>query len=145
MLNYFRSLERTLTIYDGGLSLESTTSVIESTTTTTGANAATNAANANASTNAGQANATSGGGPSKLRRTTAQHHAKDTPLGRNLGNHAYMHNTPKHFRISQADFMQYGEIENHDDFYSVDETGFVHVQDHRGYFVVYDVALDDLK
>ena len=41
--------------------------------------------------------------------------------------------------------MEFAEIENHDDFYSYDETGFLHVQDQRGYFIVYDAAMNDLK
>ncbi len=43
------------------------------------------------------------------------------------------------------EFMEFTEIENHDDFYTTDNLSNVHVQDHRGYYVVYDVALDDLK
>ncbi len=35
-------------------------------------------------------------------------------------------------------------MENHDDFYTVNE-GRVHVQDQRGYFIVYDCALSDFK
>lgn len=42
--------------------------------------------------------------------------------------------------------MEFEEVENHDDYYILDEeTGLIHVQDQRGYFIVYDVALDDLK
>ena len=48
------------------------------------------------------------------------------------------------FRISESDFMEFSEVENHDDFYSVDE-GRVHVQDQRGYYVIYQAALDDFK
>ena len=40
--------------------------------------------------------------------------------------------------------MEFAEIENHDDFYVMEE-GRVHVQDQRGYYVIYDKALDDLK
>lgn len=48
--------------------------------------------------------------------------------------------------MSEFEFMEYEEIENHDDYYTLDEeTGMVHVQDQRGYFIVYDVALNDLK
>ncbi|ELT87774.1 hypothetical protein CAPTEDRAFT_135511, partial [Capitella teleta] len=42
------------------------------------------------------------------------------------------------------EFMEYSEIENHDDFYSVEE-GRVHVQDQRGYYIMYDTAIQDLK
>ena len=40
--------------------------------------------------------------------------------------------------------MEFSEVENHDDFYSQDE-GRVHVQDQRGYYVIYQAALDDFK
>ncbi len=40
--------------------------------------------------------------------------------------------------------MEFADINNHDDFYTIDE-GRVHVQDQRGYFIIYDVALEDLK
>ena len=47
-------------------------------------------------------------------------------------------------RISEAEFMEFSEIENHDDFYNVEE-GRVHVQDQRGYYIVYDAAIRDYK
>lgn len=34
-------------------------------------------------------------------------------------------------RISENEFMEYSEIENHDDFYTVDDKGLIHVQDPR--------------
>lgn len=37
-------------------------------------------------------------------------------------------------RISESEFMEYSEIENHDDFYSVDDKEFIHVQDHRVFY-----------
>lgn len=40
--------------------------------------------------------------------------------------------------------MEFTEVQNHDDFYSVDE-GRVHVQDQRGYFVMYEEAIADLR
>ena len=49
-----------------------------------------------------------------------------------------------HLRLSESEFMEFSEIDNHDDFYTVDE-GRVHVQDQRGYFVIYDCAMQDLK
>lgn len=36
------------------------------------------------------------------------------------------------------------QVENHDDFFSLEE-GRVHVQDQRGYYVMYDSALADFK
>ena len=47
-------------------------------------------------------------------------------------------------RINEAEFIEYGDVENHDDFYTVDE-GRVHVQDQRGYYIMYDSAVDDFK
>lgn len=49
-----------------------------------------------------------------------------------------------HDRIAETEFMEFADIENHDDFYSVDE-GRVHVQDQRGYYIMYEKALQDLK
>ena len=40
--------------------------------------------------------------------------------------------------------MEFTEVENHDDFYTTDE-GRVHVQDQRGYFIMYEAALHDLQ
>ncbi|EDO39453.1 predicted protein [Nematostella vectensis] len=61
-----------------------------------------------------------------------------------IGNHQYVHNTPADYRVDQAQFMEFSELENHDDFYSQEE-GRVHVQDQRGYYITYDSALDDFK
>ena len=105
ILNYFRSIEKTITIYDGGLSLENKV----------------------------------------FKRQSAQNHMKETPYGGNLGYHAYMFNTPKDFRMSESEFMEFSEIENHDDFYSLDEKDYVHVQDQRGFYIMYDAAINDLK
>ena len=49
-----------------------------------------------------------------------------------------------YYRLNESEFMEFSDIENHDDFYLLDE-GRVHVQDQRGYYVVYDAAVDDLK
>lgn len=40
--------------------------------------------------------------------------------------------------------MEFTEVENHDDFYTSEE-GRVHVQDQRGYYVMYEAALADMK
>ena len=40
--------------------------------------------------------------------------------------------------------MEFSDIENHDDFYTIDD-GRVHVQDQRGYFIVYQSAKDDFQ
>jgi hypothetical protein len=105
ILNYFRSVEKTITIYDGGLSLEN----------------------------------------KSFKRHSTQNHMKETPYGGNLGYHAYMFNTPKDFRMSESEFMEFTEIENHDDYYSLDEKENIHVQDHRGLYIMYDAAVNDLK
>lgn len=110
VFNYFRSIERTLTINDAGLSQEV-------------------------------------GG---LKKTSPQNHRRATEHdgtvggGGGIGCHGYMHNTPADFKLNETEFMEFSDIENHDDFYTVEE-GRIHVQDQRGYYVVYDSAEKDLK
>ncbi|KAH0622205.1 hypothetical protein JD844_024313 [Phrynosoma platyrhinos] len=109
ILNYFRSIERTLTISTSGLTL-----------------------------NAGQlvstaedscwVNAAKGG----------------TGAFGGLGSHAYVHFTPADYKVHSVQFMEFAEVENHDDFYTVEDM-YIHIQDQRGAFVIYDVALQDLK
>jgi hypothetical protein len=41
--------------------------------------------------------------------------------------------------------MEFSEVDNHDDFYITDEFGNLHVQDQRGFYIVYDAASSDLK
>ncbi|KAJ8047612.1 hypothetical protein HOLleu_06654 [Holothuria leucospilota] len=108
VLNYFRSLERTLTINDGGLSLE--------------------------------------GKNQKKGSTNHVYGSYESGLGGggSLGYHGYLHNTPADFKQSESDFMEFSDVENHDDFYSIDE-GRVHVQDLRGYYVIYDAASKDFS
>ena len=48
------------------------------------------------------------------------------------------------FRLHEMDFMEFSEVENHDDFYTLDD-GRIHVQDQRGYYIVYDAAVKDLE
>ncbi|XP_038054173.1 uncharacterized protein LOC119726519 isoform X2 [Patiria miniata] len=109
ILNYFRSVERTLTINDGGLSLEG----------------------------------------KQQKRNSKQNHKQgvnDGGLGGGggLGSHGYLHYTPAEFKLSESEFMEFSEVENHDDFYSFDE-GRVHVQDQRGYYIIYKAAMEDFK
>jgi len=47
------------------------------------------------------------------------------------------------FQIHCSEFMEFPEVENLHDFSSC-EDHFIHVQDHRGFYIVYDVALKDL-
>ncbi|XP_078341998.1 uncharacterized protein LOC111108050 isoform X2 [Crassostrea virginica] len=110
VFNYFRSIERTLTINDAGLSQEV-------------------------------------GG---LKKTSQQNHRRATEHdgtvggGGGIGSHGYMHNTPADFKMNETEFMEFTDIENHDDFYTMEE-GRVHVQDQRGYYIMYDSAEKDLK
>lgn len=41
-------------------------------------------------------------------------------------------------------FFFFFQVENHDDFVTTEE-GRVHIQDQRGYYVLYDSALGDFK
>ena len=41
--------------------------------------------------------------------------------------------------------MEFSEVDNHDDFYIIDDYGNVQVQDQRGFYIVYDAATSDLK
>ncbi|XP_064604712.1 uncharacterized protein LOC135469969 isoform X2 [Liolophura sinensis] len=110
VFNYFRSVERTLTINDGGLSMEA----------------------------------------DKATQASKQNHRKGTEVdgttggGGGLGYHGYLHNTPLDFKMSETEFMEFCDIQNHDDFYLWEE-GRVHVQDQQGYYIVYDAAMNDLK
>lgn len=47
-------------------------------------------------------------------------------------------------QVHSAQFMEFSEVENHDDFYTT-EDGYIHTQDQRGAYIIYDVALKDLK
>ena len=51
---------------------------------------------------------------------------------------------PYVYRLSEVDFMEFSDVENHDDFYMIDE-GRIHVQDQKGYYIMYDAAVKDLK
>ncbi|KAL5014657.1 hypothetical protein ScPMuIL_008927 [Solemya velum] len=110
IFNYFRSLQRTLTINDVGLSQES----------------------------------------GHFKNTSAQDHRRATEFdgtiggGGGLGSHAYMHNTPKDFKLNESEFIEFDDVENHDDFYTV-EDGRVHVQDQRGLYIMYEAALEDME
>ncbi|KAM6460286.1 uncharacterized protein PHA67_008900 isoform 3-T4 [Liasis olivaceus] len=109
ILNYFRSIERTLTISTSGLALR-TGNLISTAEDSSWVNAA------------------KGG----------------TGAFGGLGSHPYMHYTPADYKVHSVQFMEFAEVENHDDFYTVEEA-YIHTQDQRGAFVMYDVALQDLK
>ncbi|XP_074751165.1 LOW QUALITY PROTEIN: uncharacterized protein LOC141954983 [Athene noctua] len=46
--------------------------------------------------------------------------------------------------VHSAQFMEFAEVENHDDFHT-SEDGYIHTQDQQGLYIIYDVALEDLK
>ncbi|KAK3588936.1 hypothetical protein CHS0354_023696 [Potamilus streckersoni] len=110
ILNYFRSIERTLTINDRGLTEDS----------------------------------------SSYRSVSPQNHRTMTETdgtvggGGGLGSHSYVHNTPLDYKLNETEFMEFADVDNHDDFYMKDE-GRIHVQDQRGYFIMYDAAIKDLE
>ncbi|KAJ6660255.1 hypothetical protein lerEdw1_017955 [Lerista edwardsae] len=109
ILNYFRSVERTLTINTSGLALHAGNLV-------------------SSAEDSSWINAAKGG------------------LGAfgGLGSHCYMHYSPADYKVHSVEFMEFAEAENHDDFYTVEDT-YIHTQDQRGAYVMYDVALQDLK
>ncbi|KAK2166354.1 hypothetical protein NP493_1328g00012 [Ridgeia piscesae] len=108
ILNYFRSVERTLTINDAGLSLQ--------------------------------------GGELKIAIPQSHRQGMDGMLGGagGLGSQNHIHYTPKDYKVSESKFIQFSEVENHDDFYSYEDSR-VHVQDQRGFYIVYDAAVEDFK
>ncbi|XP_042292989.1 uncharacterized protein si:ch73-242m19.1 isoform X2 [Thunnus maccoyii] len=109
MLNYLRSVERTLTFDLAGLQLEEgeLCSTAEET---------------------GRMNAARGG------RGEAG----------GLGSLQYSHNTPVDYKVHCSEFMEFAEVENLHDFYRTEER-FIHTQDQRGFYIVYDAALRDLE
>ncbi|XP_060545086.1 uncharacterized protein LOC117660839 isoform X3 [Pantherophis guttatus] len=109
ILNYFRSIERTLTISTSGLASRSGHLI-------------------STAEDASWVNAAKGG----------------TGAFGGLSSHSYMHYTPADYKVQSVQFMEFAEVENHDDFYTVEEA-YIHTQDQRGAFVMYDVALQDLK
>lgn len=110
MFNYFRSLERTLTINDAGLTQNE----------------------------------------ADFKQTCPQNHRQATETdgsvggGGGLASHAYLHNTPIDFKLNETEFIEFSDVDNHDDFYTIDD-GRIHVQDQRGYYIVYDSAIKDME
>ncbi|XP_071354884.1 uncharacterized protein [Trachinotus anak] len=109
MLNYLRSVERTLTFDLAGLQLEEgeLSSTAEETSWM----------------NAARGGRGEAGG---------------------LGSLQYNHNTPVDYKVHCSEFMEFAEVENLHDFYSTEER-FIHTQDQRGFYIVYDAALKDLE
>ncbi|XP_050565774.1 uncharacterized protein LOC126913250 [Cygnus atratus] len=109
ILNYFRSVERSLTISTSGLSFKAG-HLIPSAEDTSWVNAA------------------KGG----------------TGVSGGLRSQPYIHYTPADYKVHSTQFMEFAEVENHDDFHTR-EDGYIHTQDQRGAYIIYDVALEDLK
>ncbi|XP_062296819.1 uncharacterized protein si:ch73-242m19.1 [Scomber scombrus] len=109
MLNYMRSVERTLTFDLAGLQLEDRELCRTAEET-------------------GWMNAARGG-----RGETG-----------GLGSLQYSHNTPVDYKVHCSEFMEFAEVENLHDFYRT-EKHFIHTQDQRGFYIVYDAALRDLE
>ncbi|KAH9494550.1 hypothetical protein Btru_042420 [Bulinus truncatus] len=109
-LNYFRSVERTLTINDMGLISDD----------------------------------------GQLKPNSNPNHRHGTEMngsrggGRGLGSHTYLYNTPVDFKMSESEFIEFSEVDNHDDFYTV-EDGRIHVIDQKGHYIMYDEALEDFS
>ncbi|XP_078256203.1 coiled-coil domain containing 162 [Rhinoraja longicauda] len=61
-----------------------------------------------------------------------------------IGSHGYVHNTPADYKRELTQFMEFSEVENHDDFY-VNEGSYIHTRDQQGAYVMYDVALKDFN
>uniref|UniRef100_H3BDV7 DUF4549 domain-containing protein n=1 Tax=Latimeria chalumnae TaxID=7897 RepID=H3BDV7_LATCH len=49
-----------------------------------------------------------------------------------------------HNDVHSTEFMEFSDVENHDDFYTVEE-GYIHTQDQRGVYIIYDLAIKDLQ
>ncbi|KAG7510523.1 hypothetical protein JOB18_024247 [Solea senegalensis] len=60
-----------------------------------------------------------------------------------LGSLQFNHNTPVDYKVHCSEFMEFAEVENLHDFYST-QGRFIHTQDQRGFYIVYDAALNDL-
>ncbi|XP_073725281.1 uncharacterized protein [Misgurnus anguillicaudatus] len=63
---------------------------------------------------------------------------------RDLGSHHYIYNSPVDYKVHCAEFMEFPEMENLHDYYSTNGS-FIHTQDQRGLYIVYDAALMDLE
>lgn len=61
-----------------------------------------------------------------------------------LGAHRYIHGSPAEHKVHSVQFLEFSEVENQDDYYSI-RAGCIYTQDQRGVHVMYDEALRDLK
>ncbi|XP_005736840.1 uncharacterized protein ccdc162p [Pundamilia nyererei] len=60
-----------------------------------------------------------------------------------LGSVQYIHSTPVDYKVHCSEFMEFAEVENRHDFYT-SEVRYIHTQDPRGFYIMYDAALQDL-
>nr|XP_019590619.1 PREDICTED: transmembrane protein FLJ37396 isoform X2 [Rhinolophus sinicus] len=109
ILNYFRSVERTLTINTSGLTLVAG-SLVPTIDDSSWVN-------------------TAKGGLGTLQ---------------GLGAHHYIHGSPAEHKVHSVQFLEFSEVENQDDYYSI-RAGYIYTQDQQGVHVMYDEALRDLK
>ncbi|XP_019855372.1 PREDICTED: uncharacterized protein LOC100639594 [Amphimedon queenslandica] len=58
----------------------------------------------------------------------------------NMGISPHLFKTPADFIVSESDFMQYTDIDNHDDYYSFDNVSNISVWDQSGKLIMYDLA-----
>lgn len=133
LLNYLRSVERTLTFDLAGLQLEDRE--LCSTAEETGwMNAA-------------------GGGRGEAGGLGSMQYSHNTPVDckvrtADISKHPFMISESVSdffsFQVRCSEFMEFAEVENLHDFYS-SEGRFVHTQDQRGFYIVYDAALKDLE
>ena len=75
-------------------------------------------------------------------KTRGKSHPEKISPPQGIGNHHYIHNTPVDYVKDSVSHLQDVHVENYDDFYSFKDN-LVQVQDQRGWFVMYDVALSD--
>ena len=61
-----------------------------------------------------------------------------------LATKPYVNGTSAEQKAQENPFMEFSEVENQDDYYSM-EAGYIHTQDQQGIYVMYDEALSDLK
>ncbi|XP_067312201.1 uncharacterized protein si:ch73-242m19.1 [Pseudorasbora parva] len=109
MLNYLRSVERTLVMDGAGLELV-------------------------------------GGDLVRSMEETGWMNAAKTHDGSTgaLGSNHFIYNSPVDHKVHCAEFMEFPEVENLQDYYSTDGS-CIHTQDQRGLYIIYDVALVDLQ
>ncbi|OAF67202.1 hypothetical protein A3Q56_05072 [Intoshia linei] len=117
-LNYFRSIERSITISELGLALEG------------------DAKNANVDKK-----------KSDQSDATQENNIDENMnnFGNRLNSNKYIYSSPLEYKMNQVEFMEYESVKNHDDFHTKRDDGIINVIDSDGKIVMYDISLDDLK